>query len=302
MTDFPTSNSRRPRARKPGAAGPVIGSILVFLWAFIFSVSQSFTKVKGTANMAGDLLAGICVGLLGGLLGAVIVWLIVYFVFNGRRSPKGKLVLGLLVGVAIVGALPASGFRALGAGVAAETDAINAVRDGVNARRDAQVEQISRERDALVSGGFFEPAALGAPGGLTRARTKLVALRKMLVEAEADDDRLRAQARSELAQTPVSAARRDEMLREFDANVDGEREQARITAELSAMLFDEMEAQLDILARTHWTVDYGQITFTTVRDMNAFNVRADRVDEISRELDGRERARQQRINAERALR
>lgn len=300
MTDFPTSNSRRPKARKSGLAGPVIGGILVFLWAFIFSVAQSFTRVTGTANMPVDLLAGIGVGLLGGLLGAGIVWLILYFVFGGRRSPRGKLVLAILAGVAVVGAVPVSGFRVLGAGMAAETDAINAVRAQVNARRDAQMERVGRERDALVNQDFFEPASLGAPGGLARARAKLDTLREMLAKAEGEDDQLRARARIELAQVPVSPGRRAAMLREFDTAVAAEREEDRISAELSRMLFDEMEAELDILARTRWTVDYGQITFTTARDVNLFNVRADRVDEISRELDAREQARAQRIAASRA--
>lgn len=296
MTDFPTSNSRRAKPRKPGAAGPVIGGIVVFLWAFIFSVSHDLTKVTGTANMPVDLVLGIGVGLLGGALGAVIVWLLLYFVFGARRSSKGPVLLAVLVGVAIVGAVPASGFRVLGAGMGAEEEAIEAVRAGVNTRRQAQIERIGAQRDALVNSDFFEARALGAPGGLTRARGKLNTLRALLVEAEADDERLRAQARTELGQIPVSSARRASILREFDAAVATEREEAKITGELSEMLFDEMEAQLDVLARTRWSLQYGQIAFATQRDMNAFNVRADRVDEISRELDARDRARESRLN------
>ncbi len=296
MTDFPTSNSRRAKPRKPGAAGPVIGGIVVFLWAFIFSVSHDLTKVTGTANMPVDLVLGIGVGLLGGALGAVIVWLLLYFVFGARRSSKGPVLLAVLVGVAIVGAVPASGFRVLGAGMGAEEEAIEAVRAGVNTRRQAQIERIGAQRDALVNSDFFEARALGAPGGLARARGKLNTLRALLVEAEADDERLRAQARTELGQIPVSPARRASILREFDAAVATEREEARITGELSEMLFDEMEAQLDVLARTRWSIQYGQIAFATQRDMNAFNVRADRVDEISRELDARDRARESRLN------
>lgn len=297
VTDFPTSNSRRAKPRKPGVAGPVIGGIVVFLWAFIFSVSHDLTKVTGTANMPVDLVLGIGVGLLGGALGAVIVWLLLYFVFGGRRrGSKGHVLLGVLVGVAIVGAVPASGFRVLGAGMHAEEQAIEAVRAGVNTRRQAQIERIGAQRDALVNSDFFEARALGAPGGLTRARGKLNTLRALLVEAEADDERLRAQARTELGQIPVSPARRASILREFDAAVATEREEAKITGELSEMLFDEMEAQLDVLARTRWSLQYGQIAFATQRDMNAFNVRADRVDEISRELDARDRARESRLN------
>lgn len=302
VTDFPTSNSRRARPRKPGAAGPVIGGIVVFLWAFIFSVSHDLTKVTGTANMPVDLVLGIGVGLLGGALGAVIVWLLLYFVFGARRSSKGPVLLAILVGVAIVGAVPASGFRVLGAGMGAEEEAIEAVRAGVNTRRQAQIERIGAQRDALVNSDFFEARALGAPGGLTRARGKLNTLRALLVEAEADDERLRAQARTELGQIPVSPARRASILREFDAAVATEREEAKITGELSEMLFDEMEAQLDVLARTRWSLQYGQIAFATQRDMNAFNVRADRVDEISRELDARDRARESRLNNTRQTR
>ena len=302
MTDFPTSNSRRAKPRKPGAAGPVIGSILVFLWAFVFSVSQTFTRVTGTANMPLDLAAGIGVGLLGGLAGAVVVWLILYFILGGRRSPKGGMVLALLAGVAIVGAVPASGFRALGAGMNAEDEAAAAVRARVDARRDAEAERITAERDAIVSQDFFEARALGAPGGLIRARNKLKALRELSARAEVGDDRLRAQARAELARVPVSAARRQAILRDFDAAVAREYEQAGIGAELSQMLFTEMDAQLDILSRTRWSVESGQIMFTTDRDMNAFNVRADRVDEIQRELQKMEQARQTRLNAARQLR
>jgi len=302
VTDFPTSNSRRAKPRKAGAAGPVVGGIVVFLWAFIFSVAHDLTKVTGTANMPVDLLFGVGVGLLGGVLGAVIVWLLLYFVFGGRRSSKGHVLLAVLVGVAIVGAVPASGFRVLGAGMHAEEEAIEAVRAGVNTRRQAQIERIGAQRDALVNSDFFEAGALGAPGGLARARGKLNTLRALLVEAEADDERLRARARTELAQIPVSPARRTAILREFDAAVVTERAEAKITAELSQMLFDEMEAQLDVLARTRWSVQYGQIAFTTQRDMNTFNVRADRVDAISRELDARDRARESRLNTARQTR
>ena len=143
MTDFPTSNSRRPKKRRPGAGGPVIGAILVFLWAFIFSIVQTFTKVTGTASMPVDLILGIGVGLLGGLAGAFVVWLILYFVFGGRRSSKSGLVLALLAGVAVVGAVPASGFRTLGQGMRVENEAVDAVRSQVNARRDAQIERVN---------------------------------------------------------------------------------------------------------------------------------------------------------------
>lgn len=302
MTDFPTSNSRRAKPRKPGAAGPVIGSILVFLWAFVFSVSQTFTTVTGTANMPLDLAAGIGVGLLGGLASAVVVWLILYFILGGRRSPKGRMVLALLAGVAIVGAVPASGFRALGAGMSAEDEAAAVVRARVDARRDAEVERIAAERDAIVNQDFFEARALGAPGGLTRARNKLKALRELSARAEVGDDRLRTQARAELARVPVSAARRQAILRDFDAAVAREHEQAGIGVELSQMLFTEMDAQLDILSRTRWSVENDRIMFTTDRDMNAFNLRADRVDEIQRELAAMEQARQARLNAARQAR
>ena len=295
MTDFPTSNSRRPKRRKPDAAGPVIGGILVFLWAFIFSIAQTFTTVTGTANMPMDMLLGIGAGLLGGLAGAFVVWLILYIVFGGRRSGRGTLVLALLAGVAVVGAVPVSGFRVLGAGMAAETDAVNAVRAQVNARRDAQVERGAAKRDALINRDFFEAGALGEPGGLARARAKLQALRALLAETEVEDERLQAQARGELGQLPVSGPRRRAAQSEFDAAVVVEREESGITAELSRMLFDEMEAQLDVLARTRWSVEYGRIMFTTAEGMTAFNTHAVRIEEISRELDGREQARQQRL-------
>lgn len=301
MTDFPTSNSRRPKRRKPGAGGPVIGAIVVFLWAFVFSVSQTFTKVTGTANMFGDLALGVGVGLLGGLAGALVVWLILYFVFGGRHSPKGVLVLALLAGVAVVGAVPASGFRTLGQAMTVETEAVDAVRDQVYARRDAQVERVGAKRDALISRDFFEAEALGEPGGLARARAKIQTLRKLFADTEAEDGQLRAQARAELSRLPVSASRRDETLRAFDASVVVELEQTAITAELSRMLFDEMEAQLDVLARTRWSVEHGRIMFTTSRDMNAFNLHAERVEEISQELDLREQAHQMRLEEARRM-
>ena len=302
MTDFPTSNSRRSKPRQSGAAGQVIGSIVVFLWALIFSVAQNFTEVTGTANMPVDLALGIGIGLLGGLLGAAVVWLIVYFILGGRRSAKGKMLLALFAGLAIVGAVPASGLRALGAGMSAENAAVDAVRARVNTRREAQIERIGAERDAVVNEDFFEARALGAPGGLARARNKLDTLRRMMVAAEADDERLRGIARTELGQVPVSPARRAAILREFDAAVVAERKNAEVTSELSAMLFNEMEAQLDILARSRWTVEYGQIGFMSRSDMNAFNERADRVEEISRELDAQDRAREARLNASRQAR
>lgn len=302
VTDFPTSNSRRAKPRKPGAAGPVIGSILVFLWAFIFSVAQDLTKVTGTANMPVDLLLGIGVGLLGGLLGAAIVWLILYFVFGGRRASKGHVLPALLAGVALVGAVPASGLRVIGAGMAAEEAATDAVRAGVDARREVQIERLGAERDALVNSDFFEARSLRAPGGLSRARSKLDTLRELLAEAETDDERLRVQARTELSRLPVSPARRTAILREFDAAVESEREQARMSTELSLMMFDEMEAQIDVLARSGWVVEYGQVAFNTERDMNAFNERARRVGEIRRELESMDRAREARLNASRPSR
>ena len=92
------------------------------------------------------------------------------------------------------------------------------------------------------------------------------------------------------------------MLRDFDAGVAREHEQDGIGVELSQMLFTEMNAQLDILSRTRWSVENDRIMFTTDRDMNAFNVRADRVDEIQRELQKMEQARQTRLNAARQVR
>lgn len=277
-------------------AGPVIGAILVFLWAFIFSVAQSLTTVTGTANMPMDLAAGIGIGLLGGLGGALIVWLLLYFVFGGRQASRGKLLLVVLAVAAVVGAVPASGFRVIGSGTAAEQDGIDAIRTRIDARRVAMTERLDAERDTLLGDDFFQSRELAAPGGLARTRNKVKALREMLVRADAEDNRLQAEARAEIVQLPVSGPRRAMMMEGFETGVASETEQSKISVELSTMLFDEMEAQLDILERRRWVLEYGQIAFTSRSDMAAFNMHAGRVREISAELDARQRAQEERVN------
>lgn len=277
-------------------AGPVIGAILVFLWAFIFSVAQSATTVTGTANMPIDLTLGIGVGLLGGLGGAMIVWLLLYFVFGGRQASRGQFLLVVLAVAAVVGAVPASGFRVVGAGMAAEQDGMEAIRTRVDARRLAMTERVGAERDALVGPDFFGSRELAAPGGLARTRIKVRALRDMLVRAGAEDKQLQAQARAEIARLPVSGPRRAKMMQGFEIGVASETEQTKINVELSTMLFDEMDAQLDILERRRWVLEYSELAFTSRSDMDAYNVHARRIQEISAELDARQRAWQQRLN------
>lgn len=283
-----------------GYAGPVFGGIAVFLWAFIFSASQSLTRVTGTANLLVDLVLAVAVGLAGGLLGALVVWLFLYFVLGRRHASDGRILLAILAGVAVVGALPASGFRVIGAGVSAEKDAMEAVRQGVESRRAAARERMQDERDDLVNTDFFEAVDLAEPGGLVRARNKVKALRELLVRAGAEDELLREQARREIAALPVSGPRRDQALRGFEEGVAREKAETAIGTELSAMLFDELDAQLTILERRRWVVEYGQIAFTSVPDMNAFNVHAVRVQQISAELDGRAAAQDRRLQEQRA--
>lgn len=275
----------------------MLGGIAVFLWAFIFSVSQSFTRVTGTASMPVDLALGIGVGLAGGLAGALVVWLFLYFVLGRRHTSSGMVLLGVLAGIALVGAVPASGFRVVGAGMSAEQQAVDAIRERVRLRREALAERIRNERDALVQQDFFEARALAAPGGLTRARNKVKTLREMLVRAGAEDEQLQAQARAEIAQLPVSGPRRDLMLRGFEGGVAAEEEETRINVELSTMLFDEMDAQLDVLERRRWVVEYGQIAFTSTADMTVFNTHARRIHDISDELDSRATQRSRQLEA-----
>lgn len=285
MTDFPTSNSRRKKRGPTGFAGPVFGAIAVFLWAFIFSVSQSFTKVTGTANMPVDLALGVGVGLAGGLLGAALVWALLYFVLGRRHTSGGLTLLAILAGIAVVGAVPASGFRVVGAGMMAEQKAMDEVRQRVEARREALSDRMWDERAAIVQEDFFESGALAERGGLARARGKVRDLREMMVKAQADDEQLRVQARAEIGQLPVSGPRRAQMLKAFEQGVASEKEDTQVSLELSTMMFDEMDAQLDILERRRWVVEYGQIAFTSLSDMNDFNTRARRIQEISAELD-----------------
>lgn len=302
VTDFPTSNSRRPKRRQVGAAAPVFGGIAVFLWAFIFSVSQSLTKVTGTATMPLDLALGLLVGLVGGLLGALVVWLFLYFVLGRRHTKSGLMLLGVMAGIAVVGALPASGFRVIGAGMHAEESAVDEIRRRVDVRREAMNTRIETEREALVGQDFFESRALAAPGGLTRARTKVKALRDMVARSEVEDAQLQAQARAELAGLPVSGAKRALILRGFDESAGRETAEGRISIDLSQMMFDEMDAQIDILERRRWVLEYGQIAFTSLSDMNAFNMHADRIRDISTELNTVADTREQRLNASRPSR
>lgn len=297
MTDFPTSNSRRQIRKPKSYAGPVFGGIAVFVWAFAFSVSQSLTKVTGTASMPADLALGLGVGLAGSLAGALVVWLFLQFVLGRRKMSNGRVVLAALGGIAVVGAVPASGFRVIGAGMAAEQEAMAVIRQGVETRRADARERIQTERDALVSQDFFEAVDLAEPGGLSRAREKVKALRAMLVRANVEDENLRARARAEIATLPVSGPRRAQMLRGFEEGVAREKAETAIGAELSSMLFDEMDAQLTILERRRWVVEYGQLAFTSLSDMNAFNVHATRVQEISVELDRRVAAQEQRLRS-----
>lgn len=302
VTDFPTSNSRRQKSRRKGYSGPVFGGIVVFLWAFIFSVAQSLTKVTGTANLPLDLVMGIGIGLIGGLAGALLVWLILFFVFGRRHTPGGVTLLGVMMLIAAAGALPASGLKVVGAAFGAEQSAQDTIRTRADARRDAATERLREARDALVKEDFFETAALIEAGGLARARRKVQTLREMVAQSEAEDDRLRSQARAEIAALPVSGPRRAIILREFDAGVVAEKADTKIGADLSLMLFDEMDAQLDILERRRWVVQYGEIAFTSTSDMNAFNMHVRRIDEISDALDERAEARERKIEESRQRR
>lgn len=275
----------------------MFGGIAVFLWAFIFSVSQSLTQVTGTANMLIDLAAGIGVGLAGGLLGALAVWLLLYFVMGRRHTAGGKVLLAVLALIALVGAVPASGFRVVGAGMGAEQKAVEAIRQRGAVRRDALIARVEAQRDAVVDQDFFEPHDLAEPGGLTRARGKLTILRGLGMQAVASQAQLQAQARAEVAALPVSGPRRDLMLQGFDTAAAAEAAEEKIGVELSHMLFDQMDAQLDVLERRRWVVEYGQIAFTSEADMNDFNTRALRVQEITAELERQRREQVRRQNA-----
>ncbi|WP_420478533.1 hypothetical protein [Brevundimonas sp. FT23028] len=284
MTDFPTSNSRRKGRKPKGFAGPVFGGIAVFLWAFVFSLSQSFTRVTGTANMPVDLALGIGAGLAGGLVGACLVWAFLYFVLGRRHTSGGVVLLAVMAGVALVGAVPASGFRVVGAGMMAEQKAMDDIRQRAETRRNAVDDRIWDAHAAIVQRDFFEPRALSERGGLARARGKVQALRELMAGAKAEDEQLMAQARAEIRELPISQARREQALRAFEAGVANEQKAAEVSLELNDMIFDEMDGQLDVLERRRWVMEYGQIAFTNLSDMNDFNARARRVQEISAEL------------------
>ena len=284
MTDFPTSNSRRKSRKPKGFAGPVFGGIAVFLWAFVFSLSQSFTRVTGTANMPVDLALGIGAGLAGGLVGACLVWAFLYFVLGRRHTSGGVALLAVMAGVAVVGAVPASGFRVVGAGMMAEQKAMDDIRERAETRRNAVDDRMWDAHAAIVQRDFFEPRALAERGGLVRARGKVQALRELMARARADDEQLLAQARAEIRELPISQARREQALRAFEAGVANEQKAAEVSLELNDMIFDEMDGQLDVLERRRWVMEYGQIAFTNLSDMNDFNARARRVQEISAEL------------------
>lgn len=272
-------------------AGPVIGAILTFLWAFIFSAVQSVTTVTGTASIPMDLTLGIGVGLLGGLGGALIVWLLLYFVFGGRQASRGRFLLILLVGAAVVGAVPASGFRVIGAGMNAERNAIDAIHTRAKARSEAQEDRVWDERDALMQGGFMEPRTLAASGGVARARNKVKGLRDMMARAEAEDERLRQEARAEVELLPVSGARRREMLGQFDAALNRDREATKVSNQLTYMMLDEMDAMIAVLARSRWTLQDNNVAFWSGRDLDAFRLHAQRLQEINTEFDAAERTR-----------
>lgn len=291
VTDFPTSNSRRAKPRRPGLAGPVIGAVLVFLWAFIFALRQSITTVTGTADMPRDLSLGVAVSLLGGLAGALIVGLGLYFVFGGRQASRGRMLAILLTAVAVVGAVPVAGFRVIGTGVAAEQAAIEAIRLRAKARSEAHEDRVWDERDALMRGGFMEPRSLAATGGVARARSKVKALRDMMVRVQVEDEALRREARAEVGRLPVSGPRRRQMLREFDASLDRDREATAISTQLTGMMLDEMDAMVDVLARSRWSLEDDNVAFWTDGDLAVFRLHARRLAEIQTEYDAAERQR-----------
>jgi hypothetical protein len=306
VTDFPTSNTR-PRKRKPQFNGAwlVLGGLIVLVGSAWFAGTQDFVHVRGTASVPLDLLRAVGIGIAGGLAIAVGVWLLLHLFAGGRHEPgKAALRLGILAVVAIFIAIPVSGIRVMSDAFHDEEAALQEIRFDSEDRIEAHLTRIYDERERIIAGGFMEPYALSEPGGVARARRKIVALRALIRQADADTAGLGAQARAEIDTLPVSAARRRMMKQEFDRGFESARKEGAEEVELAGLLFDEMEAQLDILSRAPGT--WGQqgegIGFARQRDLNDFNARALRIQEIVGVIEARDRERERRRSAERAHR
>lgn len=303
MTDFPTSNSR-PRKRKPrfNMAWMVLGGLAVLIGTGWFSATHELLDVSGTASVPLDLARWIGLGVAAGLAGAAAVWVVVQFIGGGRTEPgKGALRFAVLAGLAVLAAVPISGFRVMGQAFHDEEAALQEIRLDSQDRIEQHLGRVHNERERIIAGGFMEPGALAQPGGVERARRKLAELRALVARAERDGMALGAEARAEIDDLPVSGPRRRQMQAEFDRGFEMARKDSRQDVELATLLFDEIEAQLDILSRKPkaWDAQGGGLGFARQRDLTDFNARALRIQEISRVMETRDREREARAQAER---
>lgn len=279
MSEFPISSARARPRREPRRTWPwlVAAIVITAIWSFALSVrplDDVFFEDQGGAAGAAAYVLGTIVGsaiFVGGL-----VWLLLYFGFTRRLAPaRGPAHFLALALTAALAATPLNALKIVGLANYLGTAPVRVVLGDYTARRDALGAEIRRERDAIVDGGFMEPAALARPGGLGEARRQLAALRKLAAEAPSRLDREAALARARVAEA-ASPGQRKRILAEFDAGYAEARATNAQDAALSAEAFDAMEGQLDVLSRTPraWRPDGDAFGFTRDADLAAFNAHA----------------------------
>lgn len=290
MSDFPISNARS--RVKPTWTGLALAIVVVVVWSLGFILQHRLDGVGGTADMGQPMAQALGVATGAALAGAVAVWLILYFTHVRPVAPSRGLVhLAVLAAAGLLVAAPAAGFKVLVAAYSSENATLQEIRIASDEAVDAYLLDIHNERERILADGFFEPHALAAPGGVARARRKVAQLRALIDRSIAESARLDLGTRATIAALPMSEPRRRAALRAFDRDYAAAQEESEADVALARSVFDEMDAQLDVLSRSPraWSLEYGSLTFRRSADLADFNAHVVRLNEISRQLETRDR-------------
>lgn len=294
MSEFPISSARARSKLRPTWTALAIAIVAVAFWSLCFAVQQDVGDVRGGAALDRQMLRGLGVAAGAALGGAVVAWLVLYFALVRGIAPRRGLVhLAILAATALVIATPVVGFKVLAAAHRTQSAAFEEVRLSSIERLEAYEIALFNERNEIVADGFFGPNELAEPGGLTRARRKVVQLRTLYERLKADTARLDAETRRTIEALPTNERTKRAALADYELGLAEGRAEAETDRELTMAAFDELDGQLDVLSRQPraWEVQYGQLAFRRAADLAAFNAHAARFAEISRTLDTREAER-----------
>lgn len=272
----------------------MVAIIVVVIWSFAGS-----RGLLDDPDAVQDGAVGAVAYSLGAAFGssffiAGIVWLVLFFGFTRRLAPnKAGGQFGILLAAAVLGAAPVGVLNATAAGRQEGFRAFEEVMARGDARRKGLTADTVAARDRVVAGGFMEAEALAEPGGLARARDKLAKLRALSERAKIDAQDLATDIRTEFGRLPVSEARREQILTDYNAGVAKGLAEAEEDIRLTNAAFDAIDGQLDVLERKPraWVLQDGQLAFSRDADLAEFNRHAETLATVTERGEARRRER-----------